>query len=244
MPYCLALLLSLLLWSDDFKATQLTYARVRKAYAESEEVMKRRYEAQNLTLGKQAVFFRVFKAEKQLELWAKRTDGTYCLIKSYPICSASGDLVPKRKMGDYQVPEGFYHIDRFNPTSSFYLSMGINYPNASDKIVSTASNLGGDIFIHGSCVSIGCMAMTDPVIYELYIAAVEAKNSGQQKTPVHIFPFRMTNVNVTRYYESYKDDVVLVQFWKNIKVGYDYFESNKKLPSVSVANSGKYIIGQ
>ncbi len=244
MHYCLAILLSLFLWSDDFKATQMTYARVRKAYTESEAVMKRRYQEQDLVFGKQAIFFRVFKEEKELELWAKKPGGTFCLIKSYKICSASGDLGPKRKMGDYQVPEGFYHIDRFNPTSSFYLSMGINYPNASDRILGAAGNLGGDIFIHGSCVSIGCMAMTDKNIYELYIAAVEAKNSGQQKIPVHIFPFKMTTANTARYFEEYEDETGLIQFWKNIKTGYDYFENNKKLPSVSVANSGKYIIGQ
>lgn len=242
MQYCLAIILSLLLLSDDFKTTQLTYSRVKKAYSESEATMKRMYAEQNLEFGKQSIFFRVFKAEKVLELWAKKADGKYCLIKSYPICSASGDLGPKRRMGDYQVPEGFYHIDRFNPTSSFYLSLGINYPNASDKILGTSANLGGDIFIHGSCVSIGCMAMTDAFIYELYIAAVEAKSSGQQKIPVHIFPFKMTAANTARYFEEYEDETGLIQFWKNIKTGYDLFETNKKLPSVSVSNKGAYIL--
>src|SRR5690606_11025729 len=98
----------------------------------------------------------------------------FTLVKTYPVCSSSGLPGPKRKKGDRQTPEGFYHIDRFNPQSAFHLSLGINYPNSSDKILGH-SDPGGDIFIHGSCVTIGCVPLTDDLIKEVYVLAVEAK---------------------------------------------------------------------
>lgn len=101
------------------------------------------------------------------------------LIKDYQICSLSGELGPKRQQGDLQVPEGFYWIDRFNPASNFYLSLGINYPNQFDRILGKSGELGGDIFIHGGCVTIGCIPITDDKIKELYLIAVEAKSNGQ-----------------------------------------------------------------
>ena len=143
------------------------------------------------------------------------------------ICSKSGKIGPKRKQGDGQVPEGFYLIDRFNPASSFFLSLGINYPNLSDKKKSNATNLGGDIFIHGSCVTIGCLPMTDDKIKEIYLYAINAKNNGQQKIPFYIYPFRMTEEKFTKYKNKYSTKTELIDFWTNIKLGYDKFEKDK-----------------
>jgi len=228
---------------DTFKAKQQKFPRVKTAYTEKENLVKELFSAQGIELSSATLFIRVFKKEAQLEVWAKSLKGSaYQLIKKYEICCSSGELGPKRKQGDGQVPEGVYEIDRFNPSSNFYLSLGISYPNASDRILGNKGNLGGDIFIHGSCVTIGCMPLTDDKIKEVYLMAVEAKSSGHAKIPVHIFPFRMKDANMKSYEEKYKDDATIISFWKNIKKGYDYFETNKALSLISVLNNGEYSI--
>lgn len=141
--------------------------------------------------------------------------------------------------GDLQVPEGFYYIDRFNPASSYYLSLGINYPNESDKKKSDKPRLGGDIFIHGSTVTIGCMPMTDDKIKEIYLYAVYAKDNGQNKIPVYIFPFRMNDANFNHYKEQYSK--TLINFWNNLKEGHDLFQNTKKELKIKVDSEGNYI---
>lgn len=141
--------------------------------------------------------------------------------------------------GDLQVPEGFYYIDRFNPASSYYLSLGINYPNESDKKKSNASRLGGDIFIHGANVTIGCMPMTDDKIKEIYLYAVYAKDNGQNKIPVYIFPFQMTDRNFYYYKKYYNES--LINFWDNIKKGYDIFQNSKKELNIKIDSNGNYV---
>lgn len=181
-----------------------------------------------------------YKAEEKLDLYTKKkTESIYSKIKTYNICSKSGELGPKRKQGDYQVPEGFYYIDRFNPSSNFYLSLGLNYPNQADRKKSSYPNLGGDIFIHGDCVTIGCMPMTDDKIKEIYLYAVHARNNGQLKIPVYVLPFKMTAENL----DIYASDINYVEFksfWSNLKNGYDQFISNKKELEFSVDKYGNY----
>ena len=123
------------------------------------------------------LFLRAFKRERELEVWA----GTrkLRLIKTYPILAASGVLGPKLQRGDRQVPEGWYHVDRFNPNSRFHLSLGLNYPNDADRIRSAGRDPGSDIFIHGSNVSIGCLAMGNPAIEEIYGVARDVKSRIQ-----------------------------------------------------------------
>ena len=228
---------------DTFKSQQQKFPRVKTAYAEKEKLVKELFSSKGIELSSANIFIRVFKQEAQLEIWGKSAaQEKFQLIKTYEICSSSGELGPKRKQGDGQVPEGFYHIDRFNPSSNFYLSLGISYPNASDKILGNKGNLGGDIFIHGNCVTIGCMPLTDDKIKEVYLMAVEAKSNGQIKIPVHIFPFKMNEANMKSYEEKYKDDAKLISFWKNIQKGFEYFEKNKSLPTISVLNIGEYSI--
>ena len=152
----------LLFAQQDFLSQQKKYARVRTAAAEKEAGITENLYKNGLATDNIHILIVAYKAERQLEIYAKKKNETiYQLIALYDVCSSSGGLGPKRKQGDGQVPEGFYTIDRFNPTSNFYLSLGINYPNQSDRKKSNASNLGGDIFIHGSCVTIGCLPMTD-----------------------------------------------------------------------------------
>lgn len=238
--FLLTLIFFSFICGDNFKTAQAKYERVRKAYEEKEKNLKDLYKEKGVNFYSQQIFLRAFKEEEELELWARsNSTDKFTLIKTYPICSSSGDLGPKRMQGDRQVPEGFYHIDRFNPQSSFHLSLGISYPNASDRILGN-KNPGGDIFIHGSCVTIGCLPLTDHLIKEVYLLAVEARNNGQSKIPVHIFPFRMKEDLFAKFKARNSDDASLIHFWENIQSGFNYFEKNKTLPKVVIEPNGKY----
>lgn len=224
-----------------FLAGQKKFERVRNAIRDKEQVVAEKLEAHGLRLDDLNILVVAYKAEGKLDLYAKKKAGTaYKKIDTYEICASSGDPGPKRKQGDYQVPEGFYHIDRYNPTSAYYLSLGINYPNLSDKRKSTASNLGGDIFIHGSCVTIGCLPMTDDKIKEIYLYAIHARNNGQAKVPVYIFPFRMTESQYSSYKAGYEGNADLLKFWANLKTGHDKFFKEFVELNVSVNTTGDY----
>lgn len=176
-----------------------------------------------------------YKNSDELHIYGKtKAEQNYQKIKTYPICSRSGKLGPKKMEGDKQVPEGFYHIDRFNPKSLYYLSLGLNYPNELDK---SLGYTGSDIFIHGKCVTVGCLPMTDDLIKEIYIYASWAKEAGQKQIPVYIFPFEMNDENIQQYKDKVDDKTVA--FWKNLQEGYDLFETNKQELDVNVSD-GKY----
>lgn len=127
------------------------------------------------------------KQEKKLELWA-RDKGDFRFIRDYPIMAASGDTGPKLHQGDKQVPEGIYHITDLNPNSHYHLSMKLNYPNEFDLVRAEEegrTNLGSDIFIHGKHASIGCLAMGDAAIRELFVLTAQV---GAQNVKVVIAP--------------------------------------------------------
>jgi murein L,D-transpeptidase YafK len=227
--------------SDSFKERQLKYSRVRQAYKDKEENMTSLLHDKQIDKNRLKVYLRAFKSEKQIELWGKNdTDTKYSLIKTYEICRTSGRLGPKRKQGDLQIPEGFYYINRFNPYSNFYLSLGINYPNKSDRILGNKSNLGGDIFIHGACVTIGCLPITDDQIKELYILCVEARNNGQSSIPVVIYPSKLSDTEFKRLTDKYSSDSDKVGLWTDLKKGYDIFNKTKQLPSIGFLNTGRH----
>jgi murein L,D-transpeptidase YafK len=226
----LAVLISLLM-------TTCTNDRVSTAYADKFPAIQSRLQQQGIAAGFQ-VFFRVFKQEKTLELWVKgHGQARFTMLATYPICKASGLPGPKRKEGDQQVPEGFYFINRFNPKSQFHLSLGLNYPNESDLRLSDRDRPGGDIFIHGGCESIGCMAMTDDSIKEIYVIASEAKKHGQSQIPVHIFPVRMDGEGFDALCAQ---QAQLKDFWLNLKAGYDLFEAHAEIPTFVVDENGLY----
>lgn len=189
------------------------------------------------------IFLRVFKYEEQLELWSKAKGAKkYKKIHTFPICAASGKLGPKRQQGDRQVPEGFYRISYFNPNSRYHLSMRVNYPNQSDKIRTTnPKNPGGDIMIHGNCVSIGCIAIQDEPIEVLYKIAQTAQKSGQSHLPVHIFPCKMNTLRykIKRFLEK---DQNLLSFWDELKPGFDFFDKNKQVPNIETNSKGAYYL--
>lgn len=220
-----------------FLERQLSFSRVEHALAKNNERIDKQCEATG-TSKFSAIYLRAFKQEKLLEIW-KLKDGAYVLYDTFPICHASGVLGPKRKQGDLQVPEGFYQVKVFNPASNYLLSLGIDYPNTRDEIVNKPPR-GGDIYIHGGCSSIGCLAMEDLQIEEIYVLAMLARAAGQDVIPVHIFPFKMTEQNFKKYYQPIQS--VIADFWKSIQPVYLFFESKKTIPKISVTPSGNYII--
>lgn len=223
----------------DFKTEQLKNKKVKAAYSEKWEDLQKEIKAKNI-FGNYDLLLRAFKQEKQLEVWIKnKNDQQYVLLKTYAICATSGTLGPKRKEGDGQIPEGFYSIDLFNPNSDYHLSLRVNYPNGSDKIVSDKKYPGGAIMIHGNCVTIGCMPITDDKIKELYVLAVEAKTNGGA-IPVHIYPCRLTDANLSSLEQHYSSS--LITFWKNLRSVYDHFEKKKTNPGIKVAKDGSYFI--
>jgi murein L,D-transpeptidase YafK len=222
-----------------FAKNRVADARTNRGAAIEEMV-----EAAGLSYPPHRVFIRHFKMEQDLEVWGRdRGTDEFELIKTYPVCSPSGILGPKRKEGDLQVPEGVYRVDRFNPQSRFHLSMGVNYPNRSDRILSDKSRPGGEIFIHGDCVTIGCIPIEDAPIEELYIMALDSKNKSGLAPAVHVFPCRMDKEACkAELAKASADDRELKSFWENLEKIFTYFEKRKKLPEVNVDSSGGYLI--
>jgi len=225
-----------------FKSNQLKYQRVKTAYDKKYELINTYLKNIGMDVNSLNIFIRAFKHEKKLELWGSDAKSdTFTLIKEYDFCSSSGKPGPKRKQGDLQIPEGIYYIDRFNPLSKFHLSLGINYPNRSDKILG-ADKPGGDIFIHGNCVTIGCIPITDDKIEELYVYAVEAKNNGQNHIPVHIYPFKMNEDAWKTLEIQFRSQHELLNFWKRLKPVYERFMQTRKLTKVSISDTGQYFL--
>lgn len=222
---------------SEFKTEQLTFDRVKAAYDEKWANLQTELSAAGITKPFK-LYIAAYKNEGKLELWLK-TNGqkAYKLFKTYDFCAHSGTLGPKVKEGDLQTPEGFYYINVFNPKSSFHLSLGINYPNKVDERRSGKERPGGNIYIHGNCVTVGCIPLTDDKIKEVYVLAVEAKNASQDQIPVHIFPFKMTSVNLNAYLKQYPAQRAL---WTNLETGYRYFEKHNNL-AVVTEKEGKYL---
>lgn len=208
-----------------------------------EDSLRRQFKSKNLKWPLKAMCLRSFKYDKQIELWVKDdTSTSYKLFKTYKVCMQSGRMGPKRMEGDYQVPEGFYHINEFNPNSNYHLSLGLNYPNASDKLLSDPVRPGTAIYIHGNCVSTGCIPVTDEYIEEIYLLAGKAKNAGQEFIPVHVFPIRYNVKKSVEYLaEACKINPSLTTFSARLKEAFDYFEEKKQLPIILVNSRGEYI---
>jgi murein L,D-transpeptidase YafK len=174
------------------------------------------------------MLIRSYKMESEFEVWKMRPDGTYVLLKTYPICRWSGQLGPKRKEGDRQAPEGFYSIapSQMNPNSAYYLSFNIGYPNAYDRAHGAT---GGALMVHGICSSSGCFSMTDAQIAEIYVMAREAFDAGQRAIQMQSFPFHMTAQNLAQYRLDPN-----MPFWRELKDGDTHFEATKRDVDVSV----------
>ena len=222
---------------------QRTYPKINEVLLRKEDTLKKQFEAKGLAWPAKYIYIRSFKYDSQLEVWVKyKVDEKYKLFTTYKVCALAGSLGPKRMQGDYQVPEGFYYINEFNPRSMYHLSLGLNYPNASDRILSDSLQPGGDIYIHGSCVTTGCIPITDKQIEDLYVLAMHAKNQGQDFIPVHIFPVQFKNKSSNDYLARYlKDFPEYAPMVNNLKNVYNYFEKNKEIPVIVVNKKGEYI---
>lgn len=193
-----------------------------------------RLEARGFRFGAPA-FIRIFKKEEVLEVWLQKDSGEYALFLDYPICIYSGELGPKTREGDKQSPEGFYAVGReaMNPNSQYHLSFNLGYPNAYDRAHGYSGSM---LMVHGKCVSIGCYAMGDRQIEEIYTLVGSALQRGQPYVRVHAFPFRMTDANLAAYSEHRWYD-----FWRMLKPGYDYFERYHQPPEIDVIG-GQYAL--
>jgi murein L,D-transpeptidase YafK len=182
------------------------------------------------------MLIRTYKQEAEFEIWKQKSDGQYALLKTYPMCRWSGQLGPKTREGDHQVPEGFYTITpgQMNPNSHYYLSFNVGYPNAYDRAL---DRTGGAIMVHGVCSSAGCFSMTDAQIAEIYAIAREAFAGGQSAIQMQSFPFHMTPENLAKHRLDPN-----IAFWKEIKNGADHFEVTKSEPSVLVCGK-HYVFG-
>ena len=239
---CVILVLIIMAFQQSFKQSQLKNSRVKTAYQEKEGVIKKYFQDKNIGYEDFDLFIRAFKKERMLEVWVKeKKQEIFSLLNTYPFCSSSGTLGPKRKEGDLQIPEGIYHVNHFNPLSNFYLSLGISYPNASDKILSDPKHPGGAIYIHGNCVTIGCIPITDEKIKELYVLAVEARHHGQEKIPIHIFPSKLDDEGVNNLKQK-NSSTETIKFWENLQAIYQDFEKNKKLKKIITNKKGEYVL--
>lgn len=217
--------------SSDLPGVQRAAAASARTRPELEAALK----AKGLHFG-DPVFVRIFKEERELELWVKnRATGKYDWFRTWRIAAMSGRPGPKLVEGDGQAPEGFYVVnpERMKPDSQFHLAFNIGYPNAYD----VANGRDGTfLMVHGSVVSIGCFAMTDLKIEEIYSLCDAALKNGQPFFRVHSFPFRMTPERMAAAAGDPWED-----FWKNLKEGYDRFETDRVPPNVEVEGK-RYVI--
>lgn len=230
--------------SSSFIDYQKGFLRPDESFRRKEDTLQKQFREKNLKWPANYIYVRSFKYDSQLEVWVKNELGEpFKLFKTYKVCALAGTLGPKRMEGDYQVPEGFYYINEFNPNSQYYLSLGLNYPNLSDRLLSDSLRPGSAIYIHGSCVTVGCIPITDQQIDELYILAAHARNQGQEFIPVHIFPVRYNKPKSVAYLSNLtKDDPALKLFAARLQDGFEYFEKFHQLPVVLINNKGDYIV--
>lgn len=212
--------------------------RLSISKAEKMEYINGLFHSKNINQDSASLYLRAFKEEKILELWASsgRDSASFIYLDSYSFCTSSGSLGPKRKEGDYQIPEGLYHIDRFNPQSRFFLSLGLNYPNKSDKILSDKKRPGSNIFIHGACVSVGCISITDDRIKELYLITEQNYQSKSEKIRVDIFPFKMTKARMAKSKENKN-----YQFWLQLMPFFSNFEKSFLPTPFIIKSNGQYV---
>ena len=206
--------------------------------------LKTKFQQKKLAWPPQSMYIRAFKYDRQLEVWVKSdTAQAFQLFKQYRICMQSGTMGPKRMEGDYQVPEGFYHINEFNPNSNYHLSLGLSYPNASDVFLWYQTRPGSAIYIHGNCVSTGCIAIENEPIEELFALAQVVKNEGQDIIPVHIFPAKY-NVKSSQafFLMALNERPELKSFNQPLLAVFNHFEKKRNLPLILINAKGEYLV--
>lgn len=182
------------------------------------------------------ILIRIFKAESELELWMRK-GASYVLQATFPICHWTGTLGPKLREGDKQSPEGFYTVGRrqMRHLGRWRNAFNLGYPNLHDKRL---DRTGSYILVHGGCSSTGCFAMTQAVQQVIYRLAAAALRRHQTSFQVHVFPFRMTEANMAAHAES-----PWMDFWQDLKVGYDAFEETRLPPRVGICGQ-RYVVAK
>ncbi|MBK8845428.1 MAG: L,D-transpeptidase family protein [Bacteroidetes bacterium] len=216
--------------AQNFISEQKKYSRVKAPFAKPHKSLISKLSELNIKESKMEVFIRVLKQEEILEIYVRnKGEVTFKLFEKVDVCASSGTVGYKLKQGDRQTPEGHYRINLFNHQSNFHLSLKINYPNHEDKQRSKGLNAGGDIFIHGECVTIGCVPLGNEGIELLYMMCVITKNNGQQNIPVHIYPCYMNTDAYSKLKSTYKGNKNYINFWNQLEGSYFQFEKNKTL---------------
>jgi len=240
------LLLLLLLLSPAVPVTAVappTSPRAEEVIARVRPGLEARLREKGLAWGA-PVFLRIFKDPARLEVWL-RAGAKFKLFAIYRVCFFSGSLGPKTREGDNQAPEGFYFVPpaALNPSSNYHLSFNLGYPNAYDQAHGFTGSL---IMVHGSCVSIGCFAMTDARIEEIYALVDAALRRGQPFVRVHVFPFPLSRDEIerrcaTRAIPFLRPSLAAHRdFWLNLLEGYEWFERRRVPPDAGVAR-GRYV---
>lgn len=165
-----------------------------------------------------------FKDTRKLDVYVSNKDGPYKRVVTHTIINASGSLGPKLRQGDMQVPEGFYRIEALEPNTPYHLGLRLNYPNAFDIAharLEGRDDPGGDILIHGSNGSVGCLAMGDEVAEDLFVLANDTKSKD---VPVIICPVDL------RQFEpppaNPNDPVWLPDLYKKLKANLKNYPTN------------------
>ncbi len=210
-------------------------ARAEAAAERAKPALRERMDALGAPWGA-ALYLRIFKASDELEVWVD-TGARYQLLHTWPICAWSGALGPKLRQGDGQAPEGFYQVaaSQLNPASTYHLSFNLGYPNAFDR---AHGRTGDYLMVHGNCVSIGCYAMGDAAIEEIYTLMVAALTHGQSQVPVHIFPFRMAEG-----WEQQHADSEWLSFWQQLAPAYRAFADGMRPPKIRVSDK-RYLVAK
>lgn len=213
----------------------IALGRAERAAERVRPALERDLAEQDLQFGA-PVLLRLFKLERELELWVRGEDTRFVLFRTYPICTFSGTLGPKQKVGDLQAPEGFYTVARgqLNPASSYHLSFNLGYPNVFDRAHGRTGSL---LMVHGNCVSIGCYAMGDDAIEEIYTLLDAALTRGQPAAQVHAFPFRFDRSDV----ETQLAEPQWGAFWRDLRSGWDAFEQTRHAPEIKVRDK-RYVV--
>lgn len=215
--------------------------RVANAYRHTEQRLRNAFAEVGLSWPPKQVYLRAFKEPGILEVFgANSANGPFTKVRMLEFTKNSGGPGPKRREGDRQIPEGFYEIDQWNPSSSYLLSLRVSYPNQSDRIRSDPKQPGGEIYIHGGAATVGCIPIGDEAIEELWVITEQARQQGQNPIPIHIFPAPMNAGELMALVSRHVNQPKLVAFWREVEPVFTYFAVHKKLPTITVAKNGEY----
>jgi murein L,D-transpeptidase YafK len=222
--------------AGDFRDAQRRVPRYREAEARQLEAVRAEFVAAGAAWPPAGLYLRAFKRDGIVELWGRAVRGVrYVPVRRFEICMASGTLGPKVREGDGQVPEGLYEVAAFNPRSRYHLALKVSYPDAADRRRAAALGVppGGDIMVHGSCVTIGCLPLRDGPMEALYVAAVTARDAGAGTVPVHIHPCRYEDPACQAALRAHPASEALSDHWTRLAAADAQFVATGRPPGAA-----------